>query len=248
MSFPYKIHFVGLVCMVKQSASAYLAALPDGQNYHDPCSGTLLEEHLPYMIIPIGQLVSSDINGSVINRCFVIELRGATTVEFPMVSGAPNDDDTVKNKNGYLWSEIDPNFKLDPSSPANTILTVPLTEGTFLARRLEGDDTKRDLAVFTEVHVDRANPGQFTIYAGGGEVVVTAGAEIVIANVAPGWITDVTYGDDPTHFNLYYRMHIGTVTACKQPGVKKPPFTTSLHPYLTEDRGLQIACSSTNWP
>jgi hypothetical protein len=118
----------------------------------------------------------------------------------------------------------------------------------LLARRLKGDDTKKDLAVLTEVQIDHPLPGALDILIDGEKVEVISGAEIVVANVAPGWLLDVNYGDDPKHFNFYYRMHIGSPTPCQQPTVKKPLFTTSTHPYLTSDRGLQIACSNTNWP
>ena len=249
MALPYRINFIGIICLVKQTDRSYIAAVPDGRQYDDPCSGTRLDAHHPYLIIPLSQMVTSYVPGTVHNKSFVIDLVGVQSLDFADAStpGAIDDTDTVTNKQGYLWSEIDRNFKLKEDDPKNALLKVDLRRGTFTAYRMIGDEQKFHLAVFTEVRIDPDFLGNPKVTIDGNEVEVMKGADLVVANVEPGWLEDVAAGDVAKHFNLYYSMAEPQVP-CQPLIVKTPRMTASSHPYLGPNRGLQINCSSTNYP
>lgn len=246
MSANYTIHFVGIVCIIKQSDAAVLVALPNGLKYDDPCTQQTLGEHRPYLIIPIQSIDESQVAGRIINHCFVIELADIQSIEFPdsMTSGPLDLTNPITNKEGYVWSEMDQNFVLDPLAPRNTILTIPLQQGTFLAKRIQGDDMVNDLPHISEVSLTTL-AGPFDVLIDNTfKITALEGAEFVVANVEPGWL-DGSAQDDPSDFNLYYSLCKTTTTPCVQPPVKKPTITTSSHPYLNDHRGLHIACSPT---
>ncbi len=248
----YTINFVGIVCMVKQADGSYLAALPDGRNYHDPCTKAVISKHLPYLIIPKDKVMSSDVPGVIVNQSFVVDLENVSSLEFPDAMTGSGIDDTgpVQNKAGYLWSEIDSALQIEAANPANTILTVALSSGTLRATRIIIKDATKESAHISELTVTQAVPGTSEIVVDGKrKIAVDSGAAVVVANVAPEWLGNLkNYPDGLEHFNLYYRLGKVAPTTCKMPGVKLPPFTTAANKYLDTDRGIQVACSPTYWP
>jgi hypothetical protein len=235
----YQIHFVGLVCFI-DTGSSYLVAMPDGTNVKDPCTGSNVHPHKPYLIVRASDVISSgNIAGRFLGGCFVLDLstQRITTLNFQYANTAGALDDTHLVSNGYKWGDIDPGFAIDVGAPTNVITSLVLKQGLIRSRVLP-----KTRAAITEVTVLLTSTNKFAIKGDGNDLFkLSNDAEVVVANVAPEWIDDANYPDDD-HFPVYYTLGKVSNPTCKLP-VDNPKIvdSTAAHPFIKGGRGLRIS-------
>jgi hypothetical protein len=241
----FKLYFAGLACLIRESASEYTVALPDGVTAEvDPCTNTVIHRHEPFLIVPIDDVITSDIPGRIISGCFVASLASAKTLATDATDTGAIDETNLAD--GYHWKDFDGNF--DPDK-GKALLTMTLKNGTLASQSVPfvKVPVPEERSVFTFVDVSSAGTGTFTLWVGNDQVVINDDAEVLIANVAPEWILDADYPDDDDHFYLYYKLSKNT-PGCETPTGKVTPDLISAHPFLQVDRSLRISCSNTIYP
>jgi hypothetical protein len=241
----FKLYFAGLACLIRKSADEYLVALPDGVTTQvNPCSGTMIDRHEPFLIIPIGDVVTSEVAGRIIDGCFVASLAKAQSLNFVGTEAGTIDDGGLAV--GHHWSDIDPSFS---PAPGQAILTMTLKNGTLASQSVPfiKVPNPKERSVFTAVHVQSDETGQFSVRAGRDEVMIKDGAEVLVANVSPEWIVDAEYPDDDDHFYIYYKMS-ANMPGCMKPAEMAAPDLLSKHPFLNPERSLRLSCSNTIYP
>lgn len=239
----YKVNFLGLVCFYRVHGGR-LVLLPDGTT---PPQG--VDPHYPSIIVAPEAIEAAEGWGSnavTDTERGIFFLPHCTIAMDGMDTSGELDVSQHQNALPQL-SQIDANFQIDPER-AQTSARLTIRQGRLTAHAVPGGE-----ALISQLVVPHEGPFTITVTptaAGSPRTLrLRAGTEVIVANMGKGGIY-LREGrtNDPahSHFRIYEKLSVQSVTLTKPPAVAALPKPETSHWYFLSQREINLDVECTN--